>query len=68
MKVPIRVESVEQMPDGSARVNIEFDDDIKPLLMKEWGITEWDDERAQKEFLKVISEHLTKENAHASEG
>lgn len=68
MKVPIRVESVEQMPDGSARVNIEFDDDIKPLLMKEWGITEWDDERAQKEFLKIISEHMMKENINASEG
>lgn len=65
MKVPIRVESVEQMPDGSARVNIEFDDDIKPLLMKEWGITEWDDERAQKEFLKVISAHLAKEDSNA---
>ena len=68
MKVPIRVESIEQMPDGSARVNIEFDDELKPLLMQEWGITEWDDARAQKEFLKVISEHVMKENTNASEG
>lgn len=66
MKVPIRVESIEQLPDGSARVNIEFDDDIKPLLMKEWGITEWDDTRAHQEFLKVINDHIEKEMQNAS--
>lgn len=58
MKVPIRVTNIEEAPDGSAKVCIEFDDDVKHVLMKAWGITEWDDERANKEFLKVIRESL----------
>lgn len=58
MKVPIRVESIEELPDGSAKVNIEFDDEVKFVLMKAWGITEWDEERANREFLKVIRESL----------
>jgi len=58
MKVPIRIESIEELPDGSAKINIEFDEDIKRVLMQAWGVTEWDDARAQKEFVKVIRESL----------
>ncbi len=58
MKVPIRIESIEELPDGSAKINIEFDEDIKRVLMRAWGVTEWDDARAQKEFTKVIKESL----------
>jgi hypothetical protein len=62
MKVPIRVSSIENLPDGSAKLNIEFDDDIKCILMKAWGIVEWDEERAQREFVHVIREALNREN------
>ena len=41
MKVPIKVTSVEENPDGSAKINIEFDEDVKRVLMKAWEITEW---------------------------
>lgn len=58
MKVPIRVNSVTQNPDGTANIDIEFDEDVKCILMKAWGITEWDDERAQREFVNVIRESL----------
>ena len=66
MKVPIRVESVEQLPDGTARLNIEFDDDVKDLLMKAWGLTEWDEEVAQRELIKAIKDGLAKENENAT--
>ena len=58
MKVPIRVKNVKQNPDGTANIDIEFDEDVKCILMKAWGITEWDDERAQREFVNVIRESL----------
>ena len=58
MKVPIRVKNVTQNPDGTAKVDIEFDEDVKCILMKAWGITEWDDERANREFVNVIRESL----------
>lgn len=58
MKVPIRVKSVTQNSDGTAKVDIEFDEDVKRILMKAWGISEWDEERAQKEFVNVIRESL----------
>ena len=58
LQVPIRVTSVEEQPDGSAKINLEFDDDVKGILMKAWGVTEWDEERAQREFVKVIRESV----------
>lgn len=58
MKIPIRIERVEQMPDGTARLNIEYDDETKSLLMRAWGLTEWDDAVAQREFIKAIHEGL----------
>jgi len=61
LQVPIRVTSVEQQPDGSAKINIEFDEDVKCILMKAWGVTEWDEERAQREFVKVIRDSLEPE-------
>jgi hypothetical protein len=61
MKVPIKVTSVEENPDGSAKINIEFDEDVKRVLMKAWEITEWDDDRAQREFIGVIRESLSRE-------
>jgi len=67
MKVPIRVESVEELPDGSVKLNIEYDDETKALLMKAWGLTEWDEEVAQREFIKAIREGL-KEKQNAQEG
>jgi hypothetical protein len=67
MKVPIRVESVEELPDGSVKLNIEYDDETKALLMKAWGLTEWDEEVAQREFIKAIREGL-KEKSNAQEG
>jgi hypothetical protein len=65
MKVPIRIESIEEQPDGSAKINIEFDEDIKRVLMQAWGVTEWDDARAQKEFIKVIRESLDRGSKNA---
>jgi len=61
MKVPIRVRSVTQNPDGTAKVDIEFDDDVKRVLMKAWDITVWDEERAQREFVNVIRESMKNE-------
>jgi len=61
LQVPIRVASVEEQPDGSAKINIEFDEDVKCILMKAWGVTEWDEERAQREFVKVIRESIESE-------
>ena len=63
MKVPIKVTSIEENPDGSAKINIEFDEDVKRVLMKAWEITEWDDDRAQREFIGVIRESLGREEA-----
>jgi hypothetical protein len=67
MKVPIRIESVEEQPNGSVKLNIEYDDETKALLMKAWGLSEWDDEVAQREFIKVIREGL-EEKQNAQEG
>ena len=67
MKVPIRIESVEEQPNGSVKLNIEYDDETKVLLMKAWGLTEWDEEVAQREFIKVIREGL-EEKQNAQEG
>lgn len=58
MKVPIKVTEIETLPDGSARIQVEYDDDVKAMLMKAWGLTEWDESVAQKEFLKAIREGL----------
>lgn len=58
MKVPIRVMNVSQNPDGTAKVDIEFDEDVKSILMKAWSITEWDNDRAQLEFVNIIRESL----------
>jgi len=58
MKVPIRVESIEEQPDGTVKLNIEYDDETKDLLMKAWGLTEWNEEVAQREFVKAIREGL----------
>ena len=65
MKVPIKVTSVEENPDGSAKINIEFDEDVKRVLMKAWEITEWDDDRAQREFIGVIRESLSREETQS---
>lgn len=64
MKVPIKVTEIETLPDGSARIQIEYDDDVKEMLMKSWGLTEWDESFAQREFLKAIREGL-KEDKNA---
>jgi hypothetical protein len=54
-KVPIRVTEVRKNADGSAVLDVEFDDDVKQILMKAWGIETWDQERAQREFKKAIT-------------
>ena len=63
MKVPIHVKSISKNPDGTANVELEFDDIVKRALMKAWGTTEWDNARANKEFSKIIIEQLGEEKA-----
>jgi len=58
MKVPITVTEILQKEDGTAEIKIEFDDDIKKILMKAWGVSVWDNERAQREFQSAISQQL----------
>ena len=66
MKVPIKVTEIETLPDGSAKIQVEYDDDVKAMLMRAWGLTEWDENIAQKEFLKAIREGLkNRENEDA---
>ena len=66
MKVPIKVTEIETLPDGSAKIQVEYDDDVKAMLMRAWGLTEWDESIAQKEFLKAIREGLkNRENEDA---
>ena len=61
MKVPIHVKSISKNPDGTASVELEFDDIVKRALMKAWGTTEWDNARANKEFSKIIIEQMGEE-------
>jgi hypothetical protein len=63
VKVPIKVKEVKVLPDGSAELQIEFDEDIKRVLMKAWGVQVWDEQRAQREFAQVIRESLSEENS-----
>jgi len=63
MKVPIKITDVKVKPDGTAEVQIDFDEDIKRVLMKAWGVTVWDDARAQQEFSQVIRDRLVEESA-----
>ena len=66
MKVPNKVTEIETLPDGSAKIQVEYDDDVKAMLMRAWGLTEWDENIAQKEFLKAIREGLkNRENEDA---
>jgi hypothetical protein len=55
-QVPIRVKCIKQGLNGASEVEIEFDDDVKQVLMKAWGISVWDETRAQKEFASAITE------------
>lgn len=55
-QVPIRVKGIKKGLNGSNEVEIEFDDDVKQVLMKAWGISVWDEARAQKEFAYAITE------------
>lgn len=63
MKVPIKVAEVKKRPDGTAEVVLEFDEDIKRVLMKAWGVSVWDEARAQKEFTQAIHDRLIEESA-----
>ena len=63
MKVPIKVAEVKKRPDGTAEVVLEFDEDIKRVLMKAWGVSVWDEARAQKEFTQAIRDRLVEESA-----
>lgn len=63
MKVPIKVAEVKKRPDGTAEVVLEFDEDIKRVLMKAWGVSVWDEARAQKEFTQAIRDRLIEESA-----
>jgi hypothetical protein len=56
--VPITIIEIETQQDGSAKIILEFDDDIKKTLMEVWNIDVWDDNRAQKEFIATIEKHL----------
>ncbi len=62
MKLPITLKSIKNNEDGTSEIEIEFDDDMKRILMKAWGINEWDNKRANLEFLKVIESQLLEEN------
>ena len=62
MKLPISLKSVKKNKDGASEIEIEFDDDMKRILMKAWDINEWDNDRANKEFLKAIESQLLEEN------
>jgi len=62
LRVPIKVTEIEMLPDGSAKIQVEYDDDVKEMLMKSWGLTEWDESVAQREFLKAIREGLKEKN------
>lgn len=63
MKVPIKVTEVRRRPDGSAELQLEFDEDIKRVLMKAWGVSVWDEQRAQKELSQAIRQFLVEESA-----
>lgn len=63
MKVPIEVKNFRVKPDGTAEVLLEFDEDIKRVLMKAWGVSVWDEARAQKELSQVIRDRLIEESA-----
>jgi len=63
VKVPIKVAEVKKRPDGTAEVVLEFDEDIKRVLMKAWGVSVWDEARAQKEFTQAIRDRLIEESA-----
>jgi|688.fasta_scaffold113301_3 hypothetical protein len=64
----VKVVEVIENPDGSARLLLEFDDETKQFLMNLWGISEWDEERAQVEFLDAIKRATENENATQEEG
>ena len=62
LKLPITLKSIKNNEDGTSEIEIEFDDDMKRILMKAQDINEWDNDRANKEFLKAIESQLLEEN------
>lgn len=58
----IKVGEIEELPDGSARALIEFDDETRNMLMETWGLTEWDESRAQVEFVKALRAQIERED------
>ena len=68
MQHQIKVVEVIENPDGSARLILEFNDETKQFLMNLWGVSEWDEERAQVEFLDAIKRAMEDENATQEEG
>ena len=62
LKLPITLKSIKNNEDGTSEIEIEFDDDMKRILMKAWDINEWDNDRANKEFLKAIESQFLEEN------
>lgn len=61
----IKIGEIEELPDGSARVSVEYDDNTKEMLMNAWGLTEWDEARAQVEFIKAFRAQIERENKDA---
>ena len=68
MQHQVKVVEVIENPDGSARLILEFNDETKQFLMNLWGVSEWDEERAQVEFLDAIKRAMEDENATQEEG
>lgn len=62
----IKIGEIEELPDGSARVHIEYDDETKEILMKAWGLTEWDEARAQAEFIKALRAQFEREDKNVT--
>ena len=42
---------------------MQFDEDIKRVLMKAWDVPVWDEQRAQKELSQAIRQFLVEESA-----